>query len=95
MTIDYDRLRELLDKRDSQAAGDVGRGEATIELERQGPDIARELLRLRDEIEKTRARITAEIERTPAELQSARITLHAERVHILALCTHLLNGDTE
>lgn len=59
------------------------------------PDMARELLALRDEIERTRDRITDEIERTPAELQSARITLHTERVHMLALCNHLLDGDNE
>lgn len=59
------------------------------------PDMARELLALRDEIERTCDRITDEIERTPVELQAARITLHTERVHMLALCTHLLGGDFE
>lgn len=65
------------------------------ELAALAPDMARELLALRDEIEKTRDRITDEIERTPVELQAARITLHTERVHMLALCTHLLSGDFE
>lgn len=59
------------------------------------PDMARELLALRGEIERTRARITDEIERTPAELQAAKITLHTERVHMLGLCAHLLSGDYE
>lgn len=59
------------------------------------PEIAAELLRLRDEIEATRDRVAQELERTPTELQAARITLHAEREHTLAFCNHLLEGDTE
>ena len=59
------------------------------------PDMARELLALRDEITKTRDRVKTEIERTPAELQAAKITLHTERVHMLGLCAHLLSGDYE
>lgn len=59
------------------------------------PDMARELLRLRDEIEKTRDRITDETARLPAELEAARITLRTEREHFLDFCNHLLEGDTE
>lgn len=94
MRIDYDRLRELLEQ---WQHGDEVRDqlEAQWDMELAAPDMARELLALRDEIEKTRDRIKDEIERTPVELQSARITLHTERVHMLALCTHLLNGDYE
>ena len=59
------------------------------------PDMARELLRLRDEIERTRDRIADELERTPAELRAARITLYTEREHFHDFCNHLLEGDTE
>ena len=94
MSIDYDRLRELLEQ---WQHGDEVRDqlEAQWDMELAAPDMARELLALRDEIEKTRDRITAEIERTPVELQAASITLYAEREHYLDFCNHLLNGDTE
>lgn len=59
------------------------------------PDMARELLRLRDEIQATRDRVADELERTPTELRAARITLYAERVHFHDFCNHLLEGDTE
>lgn len=94
MSIDYDRLRELLEQ---WQHGDELRDqlEAQWQMELAAPDMARELLRLRDEIEKTRDRIKGEIERTPAELQSARITLRTEREHLRDFCDHLLIGDTE
>ena len=86
MSIDYDRLRELV--------GEMEQGVAAT-TRYTWLDLARELLALRDEIERTRDRITAEIERTPVELQAAKITLHTERVHMLGLCAHLLKGDYE
>lgn len=93
MTIDYDRLRvtvQNLDAPDHKLARI-----AQWAVGDQAEDLARELLALRDEIERTRDRIKDELERTPVELQSARITLHTERVHMLALCTHLLGGEFE
>lgn len=93
MSIDYDRLRDTVRNLDAPESGLAA--DAQCDLYEHAEEIARELLALRGEIEKTRDRITDEIERTPTELQAARITLHTERVHMLALCTHLLNGDTE
>lgn len=95
MSIDYDRLRTTVDVVDDPETNKITRGNYTLALEMQGPDLARELLALRDEITKTRDRVKAEIERTPAELQAAKITLHTERVHMLGLCAHLLSGDYE
>lgn len=69
--------------------------EAAEAITNLAPVLARELLALRGEIERTRDRITDELERTPAELQAAKITLHTERVHMLGLCAHLLSGDYE
>ena len=93
MSIDYDRLRELLVQ--YHRGGNVNkRLEAKWELEYRSFDIAFELIRLRDEIKRTRDRITDELERIPAELQAARITLHTEREHFLTFCTYLLEGDT-
>ena len=59
------------------------------------PVMARELLRLRDEIQATRDRVADELERTPTELRAARITLYAEREHFHDFCNHLLEGDIE
>lgn len=95
MSIDYDRLRTTVDVVDDPETDKITRGNYTLVLEKQGPDLARELLALRDEIERTRDRIIQEIERTPVELQAAKITLHTERVHMLGLCAHLLKGDYE
>ncbi|MDK8242137.1 hypothetical protein [Corynebacterium coyleae] len=68
---------------------------ANTELIALAPVMARELLRLRDEIQATRDRVADELERTPEELKAARITLYAEREHFLSFCDHLLNGDTK
>lgn len=95
MTIDYDRLRTTVDVVDDPETDEITRGNYTLALEVQGPALARELLALRREIERTRDRVKAELERTPVELQAAKITLHTERVHMLGLCAHLLNGDYE
>lgn len=56
------------------------------------PELARELLRLRDEIQATRDRVADELERTPVEIKAARITMYAERRHFLAFCNDLLEG---
>lgn len=65
------------------------------ELAALAPDMARELLALRDEIERTRDRVAGELERIGPELQAARITLYAERGHVLDFCNRLLDGDTK
>lgn len=69
--------------------------EPTHELIALAPDMARELLALRDEIERTRDRVAGELERIGPELQAARITLYAEREHVLDFCNRLLEGDNE
>ena len=68
---------------------------ANTELIALAPVMARELLALRDEIEKTRDRIAGELERIGPELQSAYVTLYTEREHFIEFCNHLLEGDTE
>ena len=93
MEIDYDRLRTELER--CENGDEYDSYEAGLYLYERMKDMARELLALRGEIERTRDRITAEIERTPVELQAAKITLHTERVHMLGLCAHLLSGDYE
>lgn len=93
MSIDYDRLRDTVRNLDAPESGLAA--DAQCDLYEHAEEIARDLLALRGEIERTRARITDEIERTPAELQAAKITLHTERVHMLGLCAHLLKGDYE
>lgn len=74
-------------------------GDSNLEADRElialAPDMARELLRLRDEIAATRDRVADELERTPTELRAARITLYAEREHFHDFCNHLLEGDIE
>ena len=91
--VDYDRLRDTVRNLDAPESGLAA--DAQCDLYEHAEEIARDLLALRDEIERTRDRVKAEIERTPVELQAAKITLHTERVHMLALCTHLLSGDYE
>ena len=59
------------------------------------PVMARELLRLRDEIAATRDRVADELECTPEELHCARITLYTEREHFLAFCNDLLEEGNE
>lgn len=59
------------------------------------PDMARELLRLRDVITENRDRAVSELDRIGPELQAARITLYAEREHFIDFCNHLLGGDQE
>lgn len=74
-------------------------GDCNLEADRElialAPDMARELLALRDEIERTRDRVAGELERIGPELQAARITLYAEREHFLAFCDRLLEGDQQ
>ena len=129
MSINYDRLRELLDKappgpwevkaEETSACGDLIEGLAAwieadnervfgcgMEIEEDeeltnlalaalAPDLARELLRLRDEIERTRDRVAGELERVGPELRAARVTLYAEREHVLDFCNRLLEGDAK
>lgn len=93
MSFDYDRLRDEIYRSDNGDEQDSYEVDEWLYLNKS--KIARELLRLRDEIAATRDRITDEMKRTPAELQAARITLYAEREHTLAFCDHLLEGDEE
>lgn len=96
MSIDYDRLRELL----RIAGGDRGvrdyatEHDAERELENLAPDMARELLLLRDGVEKVRKMCLRErnaaFHATP---------MRADEVEAFNLCaerlTDLLEGDTK
>lgn len=74
-------------------------GDCNLEADRElialAPDMARELLALRNKIERTRDRIAGELERIGPELRATRVTLYTEREHLLNFCNHLLDGDTE
>lgn len=69
--------------------------ERDLNLIALAPDMARELLALRDEIERTRDRVAGELERIGPELRAARVTLYAEREHVLDFCNRLLEGDAK
>lgn len=90
MTLDYDRLRDTLRNLDAPESGLAA--DAQCDLYEHAEEITRELLALRDEIERTRDRITDEIERTPVELQSARINI--ENGLIIAAHDERTEGDT-
>lgn len=96
MSIDYDRLREMVriagggrSVRDSATEYDAER-----ELENLAPDMARELLRLRDGVEKLREMCL--LERDAAFQETP---MRAGEVEAFNFCanrlTGLLNGDTE
>lgn len=93
MSFDYDRLRDEIYRLDNGDEQDSYEVDEWLYLNKS--KIARELLRLRDEIAATRDRVADELERTSVELRAARITLYAEREHFHDFCNHLLNGDTE
>ena len=91
MSIDYDRLRELLEQ---WRHGDEVRDqlEAQWEMELAAPDLARELLRLRGGVEVVRDRCAA----LAINAESAGIhTLAREMAINDKALTGLLNGDTE
>ena len=91
MSIDYDRLRELLEQ---WQHGDEVRDqlEAQWEMELAAPDMARELLRLRDELTDLRGTMYSH-----ADLICVKNRLvAADYVHNHAhRLTRILNGDTE
>ena len=93
MSIDYDRIRELLEQ---WQHGDEVRDqlEAQWDMELAAPDMARELLRLRDEVEKLREMCL--LERDAAFQETP---MRAGEVGAFNVCadqlTGLLNGDTE
>lgn len=88
MTIDYDRLRELVEQ---WQHGDEVRDqlEAQWEMELAAPDMARELLRLRDGVEQVADDLGANAEYAP-NIPAQTAYLEAEQ-----RLTDLLNGDTE
>lgn len=87
MTIDYDRLRELLEQ---WQHGDEVRDqlEAQWDMELAAPDMARELLRLRDELTDLRDTIYAHADLLRGESRQVA-TDYAYRV------SRILEGDTE
>ena len=94
MSIDYDRLRELLEQ---WRHGDEVRDqlEAQWDMELAAPDMARELLRLRDGVEAQRDTCTraAAMCRYFNNRDAPAVASNLESV--ARALTHLLNGDTE
>ena len=93
MSIDYDRLRELLEQ---WQHGDEVRDqlEAQWDMELAAPSMARELLRLRDEVEKLREMCL--LERDAAFQETPMRAGEVEAFNICAdQLTDLLNGGTE
>jgi len=88
MSIDYDRLRELLEQ---WRHGDEVRDqlEAQWDMELAAPDLARELLRLRDGVKQVADDLGANAEYAPNIPRQAAYA-EAERA-----INELLNGDTE
>ena len=56
MSIDYNQLQTWVDTSTSSSSDDSDRATATTALKNLGPELAAELLRLRDEIEPVRDR---------------------------------------
>ena len=91
MSIDYDRLRELLEQ---WRHGDEVRDqlEAQWEMELAAPDMARELLRLRDGVKSVLAQMNDHAA-TLRRLERHNVAFHMEQyAHRL---TDLLIGDTK
>ncbi|MHC2848821.1 hypothetical protein ACUXOC_000243 [Corynebacterium mucifaciens] len=91
MSIDYDRLRELLER---WRHGDEVRDqlEAQWEMELAAPDMARELLRLRNGIERVLAQMNDHAT-TLRRLERHNVAFHMEQY--ARLLADELNGDTE
>lgn len=91
MTIDYDRLRELLEQ---WQHGDEVRDqlEAQWEMELAAPDMARELLRLRRELTDLRDLMHTHAGFLHRDGQRTAADYAHNHAHRL---TRLLNGDTE
>ena len=91
MTIDYDRLRELLER---WRHGDEVRDqlEAQWEMELAAPDMARELLRLRDRIERVLAQMNDHAA-TLRRLERHNVAFHVEQY--ARLLADALKGDAE
>ena len=91
MSIDYDRLRELLEQ---WQHGDEVRDqlEAQWDMELAAPDMARELLRLRDELVHIRSELDVLAGLFAADGYYSQAVHVRESVYTL---TDLLNGDTE
>lgn len=88
MSIDYDRLGELLEQ---WQHGDEVRDqlEAQWDMELAAPNMARELLRLRDGVKQVADDLGEKAEYAPNIPRQAAYTEAEQRL------TRLLNGDTE
>ena len=94
MSIDYDRLRDALIVIDSPKADKIARRNHTVSLRLRAPDTARELLRLRDEVEKLREMCL--LERDAAFQETPMRAGEATAFNVCAeQLTDLLNGDIE
>ena len=93
MRIDYDQLREMVRVVEDPTAyglGDVY--DAESDLKDLAPDMARELLRLRDGVEKQI--IHLEVLRATVEAMGQHDFTRLMQARVADL-NHLLNGDTE
>lgn len=89
MSIDYDRLRELVDTSESTDVPLINQVRATAGLQDLAADLARELLRLRDGVGELADDFGANAEYAP--------NIPAQKAFIEAEChlAHLLEGDAE
>lgn len=98
MSIDYDRLRELLEQ---WQHGDELRDqlEAQWDMELAAPDMARELLRLRDGVERAvntaKRQIALSIKAGHVEENGPTCPALANLTDLTSTLTDLLNGDAE
>lgn len=94
MSIDYEQLQARLAKAEDTSAHRLDRVAANVVLEANAKDMARELLRLRDEVEKLREMCL--LERDAAFQETPMRAGEVEAFNICAdQLTDLLNGDTE
>lgn len=91
MSIDYDRLRTTVDVVDDPETDKITRGNYTLALEVQGPDFARELLRLHDGSAQLLAKKRAAVKRlySTDQVTAAVLELMCDELE------NLLEGDTE
>lgn len=99
MSIDYDRLRTTVGVVDDPETDKITRGNYTLSLEVQGPALARELLRLRDGVERAldtaKRQIALTIKAGHVEENGPTCPALAALTDLTNTLTGLLNGDTE
>lgn len=93
MTIDYDRLRELLEQwhHGDEVSDQL---EAQWDMELAAPDMARELLRLHDGVKSVRDGM-ADLHHAGRVYRTKKTNATIPALSIARHLTGLLNGDTE